>query len=303
MASFRRLAGALALTAPLVISFGQTFGGEPAAGCRLAPPRGPFKAAMEPSSQPPTVKDLPSNPGAWTTLISPGSEFRWVPQSGLVESLDGSVRLHGITAGPRNEKSRLNVVVLVDYDPVETAVVSVWDAERKERLGRMTGPRAGADTEGASVAFDVELPRRTVPTGTYREVETLVWLKGGPIDARRWTVYAGPNPPAAVDCIDADLEVPMMPTRSRLDADGRFVVRSPRAATLAVVPLLSAGPGAARFLRIGRAGHGWVGRLGPEVELAAVWEGPFTGPGRNWISSFWSAFMETAARTADTEYE
>jgi hypothetical protein len=145
------------------------------------------------------------------------------------------------------------------------------------------------DTNGASVAFDIELPKLTVPVGAYREIQTLVWFDGGSIDARRWTVSAGPIAPAAAECANADASVGEMPTRTQLDHNGKFVVRSPRATTIAVVPLLSTGPGSVQYLRIDQADGGWEGQFGKGVELVAAWEGPFSGPGRNWISSFWSA--------------
>ena len=260
-----------------------------ASDCVVNPPRGPFEGEMKQSSPIPTAATLPSNPGAWSTLITPDPKHRWDSKGGLVESLDGSLLLRGVASRPVGGGSRLHVVVLGDYEPLTSTVIQGWDAERTRRLNRTVGSRAQVDAEGAAVAFDIELPDLTVPVGTYREIQTLVWFDDGSIDARRWTVYVGPKPPVAVGCVAANEEVSDMPTRSQLDSDGRFVTRAPRAATLAVVPLRANEPGAAKFLRIEQAKRGWEGQLGKGVELAAVWEGPFSGPGKNWISSFWSA--------------
>lgn len=257
---------------------------------------------MKDASPPPTTEVLPLNPGAWSTLISPGSENRWDSKGGLVESLDGSVLLHGIVSGPEREKSSLHVVVLADYEPLSSAVIRGWNANRTKRLNRVVGSRSRVDAAGAAVAFDIELPPKTVPSGSYREIQTLVWLEGGSLDARRWTVYVGPKPPTAVDCVAADTELPNMPGRTQLKADGGIVVRAPRAATLAVVPLLESGVGAVQFVRIDQAKRGWEDQLGEGVELAAVWEGPFTGPGKNWISSFWSARPPLQAANDDESH-
>jgi len=296
MASFSRLAGVLLLAAPLIGASDPVVSSDPTApatvarNCLLTPPTGPFEPAMMQAPPPPTGQVLPSNPGAWSTLITPGPQNRWDSKGGLVESFDGSLLLHGVVSGPEREESRLHVVVMVDYAPATSTVISGWNAERSKRLSRVTGSRARVDAQGAAVAFDIELPPQTVPDGTYREIQTLVWLEGGSVDARRWTVYAGPKPPvAAVDCIAADSELPEMPGRTSLGSDGRIAIRAPRATTLAVVPLLASGPGPVQFLRIDQAKQAWEGQLGEGIELAAVWEDPFAGPGKSWISSFWSA--------------
>ena len=116
-----------------------------------------------------------------------------------------------------------------------------------------------------------------------------MWFDSGPFDARRWTVYAGPDAPDTVQCALAADAIPEMPTRSSLDFDGRFVVKAPRATTLAVLPLGDSIASAVRFLKIDQAKLGWQGQLDPGTEIAAVWERPFAGPGSDWISSFWSA--------------
>lgn len=286
MASSRILARLLLFTTPLFGVCGEALA---VPDCVVTPPHGPFEVVLNQSQQPPTAETLPSNPGAWSTLITPGPNHRWDSKGGFVESRDGSVVLHGVVSGPAREQSRLHVVVLVDYAPATSAVISGWNAGRTERLDRVVGSHAQMEAEGVAIAFDIELPPITVSDGTYREIQTLVWLEGGSPDARRWTVYAGPIPPAAIKCDAGDSGLPDMPTRTRLEPDGGFVVRSPRVTTLAVVPFSAAGPGAVQFLRIDQAGHGWESQLGKGLELAAVWEGPFTGPGRNWISSFWSA--------------
>ena len=266
--------------------------------CLVEPPTGPFEAVMEQSSQAPTAGVLPSNPGAWSTLISPAPQHRWDSKGGLVESLDGSLLLHGVVSGPNTEPGLLNVVVLADYEPVMSAVISVWDSGREQRLSLEAGSRAGLDIESTTAAFDIALPPLTVAEGTYREIQTLVWFDAGSIDARRWTVYAGPTPPDSFECIAANDEVGDMPARSRLESDGQFVVRAPRAATLAVVPLSDNGQDLVKFVRIDQAKRGWEGQFGTGVELAAVWEGPFTGPGKNWISSFWSARQSLQSSTS-----
>jgi hypothetical protein len=257
--------------------------------CVVNPPSGPFEAVLEQSSQAPTASVLPFNSGASSTLIRPAPEYRWDSKGGLVESLDGSLLLHGVVSSPNRARGRLHVLALVNYQPLASAVISVWNGDRDERLGRVVGSRAWVDAKGTEATFDIELPPLTVAAGTFREIQTLVWFDGGSIDARRWTVYAGPKPPVAVGCVAANEEGSDIPTRSQLEPDGRFIVRSPRATTLAVVPLQSNGLGEVQFVSFDQARHGWVGQLGGDVELAAVWEGPFTGPGRNWISSFWSA--------------
>jgi len=229
-------------------------------------------------------------------LITPGSGHRWGSKQGLVESLDGSLRLHGIASAPEGDRSRLHVVVLVDYAPATSAVVTAWDAERAERLDRKTGSRVTVDAEGTAIAFDIELPRGTVTVNRYREIQTFIWLEGGRSDARRWTVYGGPNPPAAVECVAANEAIPVMPGRTKLDSNGEVVIRAPRAATLAVVPLRADGPGEVQFVRIDEAKHGWIGQLDAGADVVAVWEAPFTGPGTNWISSFWSARALTVKR-------
>ncbi len=282
----RTLLRILLLAALLSVAFGQA---NAASECVINPPRGPFEAAMKQLPQPPTAEILPSNPGAWSTLIAPDSRHRWDSKGGLVESLDGSLLLHGVVSGPNSKHGQLHVVVLVDYQPASSAVISVLSPDRNERLGRVDGSRARVDADGAAATFDIELPPLTVAAGTYREIQTLVWFDGGSIDARRWTVYAGPTPPDAIECIAASAEVGEMPTRSQLKSDGRFVMRAPRVATLAVVPFRASGQGSVQFVRIDQVKRGWEGQLGSGVELAAVWEGPFTGPGSNWISSFWSA--------------
>jgi hypothetical protein len=47
-------------------------------------------------------------------------------------------------------------------------------------------------------------------------------------------------------------------------------------------------PGEVQFVRIDEANRGWSSKLGNGVDRVAVWEAPFSGPGTNWISSFWS---------------
>ena len=165
----------------------------------MIPPRGPFEATMERSVPPPTARLLPSNAGASSTLITPGPRHRWASKTGLVETLDGSLLLHGIVNGPAHG-GRLNVLVLADFAVPESAVITVWDAQRKHRIARSEGTFARVETEGAALAFDIKLPRSSVPIGTYREIETAVWLEDASIDTRRWTVYAGPQPPAPVAC-------------------------------------------------------------------------------------------------------
>ena len=295
MGSSRRLLLLLLLTAPLVgvgaqLPAAAQSPGEPVAteSCVIAPPRGPFDGPLEASSPPPTAKDLPVNAGAWSTLITPGPRHRWVPQTGLVESADGALLLHGVAKSPAAGADRLNVLVLADYAPLESVHISVWNAERSERLDEVDGAIARVPTDETAVAFDIELPRDSVTAGHYREIQTLVWLEHGPLDARRWTLYAGPEPPAERRCVLGDVSIAPMPSRVRIESDGRYVVRAPRATTLAVVPLQATRTGTVRFLRIDEAGHGWEGMLGEDTELVAVWEGPFAGPGRGWISSFWS---------------
>jgi hypothetical protein len=307
MGSSRRLLLLLLLTAPLVgvgeqLPAAAQSPGEPVAteSCVIAPPRGPFDGPLEASSPPPTAKDLPVNAGAWSTLITPGPRHRWVPQTGLVESADGALLLHGVAKSPVAGADRLNVLVLADYAPLESVHISVWNAERSDRLDEVDGAIARVPTDETAVAFDIELPRDSVTAGHYREIQTLVWLEHGPIDARRWTVYAGPEPPAERPCVFGDAPIVQMPSRARIGNDGRLVVRSPRATTLAVVPLRTTGAGTARFLRIDEAGRGWEGMLADGAELAAVWEGPFSGPGRSWISSFWSTRSQSQTQRPST---
>lgn len=294
MASFRRIAIACLLAIALLGAGRQVFATSPDTGdeestCAVAPPRGPFESTLAQPPPTPTAAILPSNAGAWSTLITPGKQHRWGSKQGLVESLDGSLLLHGIISAPDRDEVQLNVVVLIDYQPATSAVITAWDADREERLGRETGSRVDFKAEGTAIAFDIEVPRLTVPIGRYREIQTFVWLEGGRSDARRWTVYAGPNAPPAVDCIAASEVMPVMPGRTELDSDGRVVIRAPRAATLAVVPLRADAPGEVQFVRIDEAKRGWSGQLGAGVDFVAVWEAPFSGPGTNWISSFWSA--------------
>jgi hypothetical protein len=277
--ALRLIVAVAALFSPLAATYGD---------CTIVPPGGPFTAALEQSPQPPTESGLPNNPGAWSTLVAPGPVHRWDAKSGLVDSPDGSLMLHGVASSPGGNAVRLNVLVLVDYMP-RPVEIRVWSAERDEHLARVVGAHADVEVEGAATAFDIELPGDSVPAGQYREIQTLVWLEGGPIDARRWTVSSGPEAPATVECIAANSSVPEMATRTRLESDGRFLVRAPRSTTLAVVPLLATGPAAARFVRIDEIERGGEFELGAGVELAAVWEAPFTGPGTGWISSFWSA--------------
>jgi hypothetical protein len=277
--ALRWVVAAAALFSPLAATYG---------ACTIVPPGGPFTAALAQSPQPPTESSLPNNPGARSTLIAPGPVHRWDAKSGLVDSPDGSLLLHGVASSPGGNAVRLNVLVLVDYMP-RPVEIRVWSAERDEHLARVVGAHADVEVEGAATAFDIELPGDSVPAGQYREIQTLVWLEGGPIDARRWTVSSGPEAPATVECIAANASVPEMATRTRLESDGRFLVRAPRSTTLAVVPLLATGPAAARFVRIDEIERGGEFELGAGVELAAVWEAPFTGPGTGWISSFWSA--------------
>ncbi len=294
MAYFKSLALTVLLVAPVFGARGQAVASGPetataAQACMVSPPRGPFHSTMDETPAPPTAGILPSNAGAWSTWITPGLGHRWDSKQGLVESLDGSLQLHGIASAPDGDKSRLHVVVLVDFAPATSAVITAWDGEREQRLDRITGSRVRVDAEGTAVAFDIELPRLTVPDDRYREIQTFVWLEGGRSDARRWTVYSGPNPPAAVECVAASEAVPLMPGRTQLESDGHVVIRAPRAATLAVVPFRESGPGEAKFVRIDEAKRGWSGQLGAGTDVVAVWEAPFTGPGTNWISSFWSA--------------
>lgn len=258
------------------------------AACVIAPPGGPFTAALAPSAQPPTESGLPNNPGAWSTWITPGPAHRWDSASGLVDSPDGSLTLHGIASNPTGDSSRLNVYVLADYVARPSTRIVVWNAEREVRLAELTGSRAVAATDGAAVAFDIVLPQDSVPAGGYSEIQTLVWLDGGPVDARRWTVYSGPEPPAAVNCVDLAASIPEMAARTRLDEGGRFVVRAPRATTLAVVPITVNEIGTARFVRVDQAERGGEIALEAGVEIAAVWEDPFAGPAAGWISSFWT---------------
>jgi hypothetical protein len=302
MGSSRRLLLIVLLTAPLVgvgeqLPAAAQSPGEPrvSESCVIAPPRGPFEGAMEASSAPPTARDLPVNAGAWSTLITPGPRHRWAPKTGLVESVDGALLLYGVAKSPVTGADRLNVLVLADYAPVESVHISVWNADRSERLDEADGAIVRVPTAEAAVAFDIELPRDTVTAGHYREIQTLVWLEHGPMDARRWTVYAGPEPPTEHRCVLGDAPIAPMPSRVRIESDGRFVVRAPRATTLAIVPLRATHTGAARFLRIDEAGRGWEDMLGEKTELAAVWEGPFTGPGTGWISGFWSARLPAQA--------
>lgn len=183
---------------------------------------------------------------------------------------------------------RLHVLVLVDYAPATAATISFWSADRVDRLGIAHAARAAAEAEGPGVAFDIELPAETVPPGSYREIQTLVWPEHGHFDARRWTVYSGPEPPDPVACITAGMTIPEIPTRTVLDTGGRFLVRAPRVATLGIVPVRHTRIGDPLFLDVETAKRGWDGELGAGIEFTAVWEAPFSGPANNWISSFWS---------------
>jgi hypothetical protein len=256
--------------------------------CVLTPPPGFFEATTTPAAPLPAADELPSNPGAWTTLITPREGIDWDPKTGLVKSPDGSLRLRGVVDGPPGSQGYINIAVFIDYATAAHAEITVHGDDRTRQLGHASGFRARAGVDGPAATFDIELPRNTVRSGAYREIQTLVWFDGGSIDARRWTVVAGSNAPAPVACIDADAAIADMPTRTRLAPDGQLVVRAPRSTTLAVVPLRAANAGAVMFLRVDRAGRGWEGALGEGVEMAAMWEAPFSGPGTGWISSFWS---------------
>jgi hypothetical protein len=297
--SERRAAGPLLLAAAALAACAQAPTQESApaaevAGCRLAPPPGPFQAATQQSTSPPSTQNLPADAsGSWATLIAPGAQHRWTAKTGLVESADGSLRLEGVATTPGQPRTRLHVLVLVDYAPATAATISFWSGDREERLGDARAARANAEAEGQGIAFDIELPAETVPPGSYREIQTLVWPENGHFDARRWTVYAGPEPPDPVGCVAAAMAIPEIPGRTVLDPGGRFLVRAPRVATLGVVPVRQDGIGDPLFLSIDTAKKGWDGKLGAGIEFAAVWEAPFTGPARNWISSFWSVRPQT----------
>ena len=91
-----------------------------------------------------------------------------------------------------------------------------------------------------------------------------------------------------------------MAWRSRLSLGGEFTLRAPRPATLAVVPLTGSGMGSAEFRVVDAKHHGWQTQIDRDVELVAVWEAAFSGPGPGWVSSFWSTRRPSMVITGRT---
>ena len=259
------------------------------AGCDLQPPAGPFDVDFRTVESAPTAAALPPGQGASITLLKPAPGLRWAPDVGAVETLDGSLNLYGVVRSPSPDPGPLNIAVLVDYAPAVDARVRFFTGSRDSELDGATGARSILPDGDSTIAFDIELPADTISAGSYREIQTVIWFERESVDARRWTAIRGDRPPSPRPCVRADREMPLQEWRSRLTLGGDFTIRAPHSATLAVVPVTASGIGDAEFWVIKGKHRGRQREFAAYVELVAVWEDAFSGPGKNWISSFWSA--------------
>lgn len=245
---------------------------------------------MRQGPSPSVLGDLPPGITASTTVVTPASRHRWASDVGLVETTDGSLLLHGIARIPGEAPAELTITVFVDYEPV-AATIRVWSGTRDTRIAavsRQHEARATLDTPAA--AFDIELPQRTVAIGRWREVQTVVQLGSAEPDVRRWTLYAGPEPPAPTACVVGTPGAPA--TKGRLALrDGRLTLRAPQPGEVGII----AGAGTpAVFVRFDEPGAGWSTEVGA-IHSVWGWSSPMMGPRKDWISAFWSAALQTEA--------
>ena len=251
----------------------------PGPACELSPPRGPFDGDLQDAPGPASIHDMPQS-AEDAVRMQPGRQHRWDPSIGLVEAASGRLTLHGIARAPA--AGEVVIAVLRDYQPVP-ARISVWDGERKRIIAARDGSEAPlwAKIESPQMAFDIEVEGAVKP-GQWREVQTVVAIQGATADVRRWTTYAGVSPPTGVSCRTVEETAR---GGSRI-ADGTLHLVAPRAADIAMVGVGTAvtQPGFVRFDRAKTVARMPTGN----ARIAAVWESPMSGPGRTWISTFWT---------------
>lgn len=206
--------------------------------------------------------------------------------------------LHGVVQAPGDEPVDLRIVALLGYEPID-ARLTTWTADRRTKTQSEKASHLRTQLDTPLAAFDIELAQGSVPVGTWHEVQTIISLGESAPDVRRWTVVAGPKPPPPVACIDGKPGITVAAGRSLLSASGEFRIVAPRAAHLGVVPVSGAGGTTHNpwFLNLDN-GDGWTMSQPEGTDLVAVFDGPYAGPQKRWISNFWSASRSKAVSSA-----
>lgn len=268
--------------------------------CAVAP-AAELPEFSEPAPPAPTAQSLhrAGITGHAATWIVPAEGHRWEASTGKVETVDGSLRLRGVTYRRDSGVQTLTLTLLLDYAPVE-AHYRIWSKDRSKLLHDETTRGVWMPIEDDTVAFDIELPRNAVQQGHWREVQTVVWLAPAGLeetsdaDVRRWLVFNGTRPPDPRPCFTPVTE-PAKEHGSHIAVENGqlvFTFSPASSGAYAWVPINRGTPqGPAQIWRLAEDEKTSVTVPAPDGHtFITVWRDPWQWPVRPvWVTNFLSS--------------